>query len=138
MRLHTSRDTLRLPPPPLLNAFVAKARADGVRAVVITPLSVAAPFWNKLLRASVVPNAEGYLRVRRQPARLDSDVAGELAIFAVDFAPYSTRTRASPCSPPCCREGVFRGRCLVGSPADQAERARIHAELQAVGLALRA
>ena len=135
----THRETLfAFPPPPLLNAFVAKARADGVRAVVITPLSVAAPFWNKLLRASVVPNAEGYLRVRRQPARLDSDVAGELAIFAVDFAPYSTRTRASPCSPPCGREGVFRGRCLVGSPADQAERARIHAELQAVGLALRA
>ena len=62
-------------------------------AVVVTPLSVAAPFWNKLLRASVVQNAEGYLRIRRQPARLDSDVAGELAIFAVDFAPYSTRIR---------------------------------------------
>ena len=75
---NTHRETLfAFPPPPLLNAFVAKARADGVRAVVITPLSVAAPFWNKLLRASVVPNAEGYLRVRRQPARLDSDVAGE-------------------------------------------------------------
>ncbi len=28
-------------------------------AVVVTPLSVAAPFWNKLLRASVVQNAEG-------------------------------------------------------------------------------
>ena len=117
---------------------MAKARADGARAVVVTPLSVAAPFWNKLLRASVVPNAEGYLRIRRQPAQLDSDVAGELAIFAVDFAPYSTRTRAPPCSPPCGREGAFRGRCLAGSPADQAERARIHAELQAVGLALRA
>ena len=75
---------------------MAKARADGVRAVVITPLSVAAPFWNKLLRASVVPNAEGYLRVRRQPARLDSDVAGELAIFAVDFAPYRPRCRDPP------------------------------------------
>ena len=75
---------------------------------------------NKLLRASVVPNAEGYLRVRRQPVRLDSDVAGELPIFAVDFAPYATRSRASLCSPPCGREGV------------------IHAKLQAVGLALRA
>ncbi len=116
---------------------MAKARADGIRAVVVTPLSVAAPFWNKLLRASVVPNAEGYLRVRRQPARLDSDVGGELAIIAVDFAPYSSRTRASPCSPPCGREGDFRGRCPMGSLADQAKCARIHAELQAVGLALR-
>ncbi len=43
---------------------------------------------------------------------------------------------ASPCLPPCGREGFFRGRCLAVSPADQAERARIHAELQAVGLAL--
>jgi hypothetical protein len=31
------------PPPPLQNAFVAKARADGVRAVVVTPLAVSAP-----------------------------------------------------------------------------------------------
>ncbi len=67
-----------------------------------------------------VPNDEGYLSVRRQPARLDSDVTGELANFAVDFAPYSTRSQASPCSPPCGSEGV------------------IHAKLQAVGLALRA
>ena len=135
--MHASRDALRLPPPPLLNAFVAKARADGARAVVVTPLSVAAPFWNKLLRASVVPNAEGYLRVRRQQSNLGSDVDGELAIFAVDFASCSSRSRAVPCSPPCGHETDFRGRCPTGSPADQAERARIHAELRAVGLALR-
>ena len=54
------------PPPPLLNAFVAMARADGVRAIVVTPLAVSAPYWNKLLRSSVVPNEEDYLRVRRQ------------------------------------------------------------------------
>jgi hypothetical protein len=66
------------------------------------------------------PERRGHLRVRRQPARLDSDVTGELAIFAVDFAPYSTRSWASPCSPPYGREGV------------------IHEKLQAVGLALRA
>ena len=40
----THHETLfAFPPPPLLNAFVAKARADGVRAVVVTPLSDAAP-----------------------------------------------------------------------------------------------
>jgi hypothetical protein len=81
--------------------------------MVVTPLSVANPFWNKLLRASVVPIAEGYLSVRLQ-------VTGELAIFAVDFTPYSTWSRASPCSPPCGRDGV------------------IPAKLKAVGLALRA
>ena len=55
--------------------------------VVVTPLAVSAPWWNKLLRASVVPNEEGYLRVRKQQSQLGSDVEGELAIFAVDFAP---------------------------------------------------
>jgi hypothetical protein len=56
-------------PPPLLNVFVAKARANlnGARDILITPLSVAAPFWNKLLRAFVVPNPDGYIRVRKQP-----------------------------------------------------------------------
>ena len=37
------------PPPNLLNRFVITAQADGVRAVVITPLAVSAPYWTKLL-----------------------------------------------------------------------------------------
>jgi hypothetical protein len=136
------RETLfAFPPPPLLNAFVAKARADGARSIVIAPLSVASPSWNKLLRASVLHNGEGYLRVRRQHAFPDADVAGELAIFAVDFAAHSSRTRASPVSPSCGHDTRFRGRDPRGidadPPHDTAERARIHAELAAVGLALR-
>jgi hypothetical protein len=125
------------PPPPLLNAFVAKARADGARAVVVTPLAVAAPWWNKLLRASVVRNDEGFLRIRKQQSQLGSDAEGELAIFAVDFATLSSRARSTLPSPPCGCAAVFRGRPPGGSPVDQAERARIHQELQAVGLALR-
>ena len=132
------RETLfAFPPPPLLPAFVAKARADGVRAIVVAPLAVASPSWNKLLRASVIRNGEGYLRVRRQHPFPDADVAGELAIFAVDFAALSSRTRAVPASPPCGSAACFRGRDPLGSPHDRAERARIHAELAAVGLALR-
>ena len=117
---------------------MAKARADGARAIVIAPLSVASPSWNKLLRASVLHDGVGYLRVRRQHAFPDADVAGELAIFAVDFAAHSSRTRASPVSPSCGHDTRFRGRDPRGSPHDTAERARIHAELAAVGLALRA
>jgi hypothetical protein len=92
----THRETLfAFPPAALLNRFVAKARADGIRAVVVTPLAVSAPYWTKLLRASVVSNTDGYLRVRRQQAASsDSDAAGELAIFAVDFSPWSARSRA--------------------------------------------
>ncbi len=60
------RETLfAYPPPELLNPFIAKASADGTRAIVVTPLAVSAPFWNKLLRSSVTPNEEGYIRVRR-------------------------------------------------------------------------
>ena len=125
------------PPSNLLNRFVIKAQADGVRAVVITPLAVSAPYWTKLLRASVIPGPEGYERLRKlQNAPPDSDAAGELALFAVDFAAGQTRLR-TPSAPPCGREAEFRGRCPSGSPADQAERARIHAHLDAVGLALR-
>ena len=120
------------PPPPLLNAFVAKARADGARAIVVTPLAVSAPYWNKLLRSSVVPNEEGYIRIRRQQSSLGSDVDGELAIFAVDFAEHAVRTRPQATSPHCGSEHAYRGRPLLGSLADQAERARIHADLHAV------
>jgi hypothetical protein len=50
------------PPAAFLNRFVVKARADGIRAVVVTPLAVSAQFWSKHLRASVVNNEESYLR----------------------------------------------------------------------------
>ena len=65
------------PPTVLLNRFVAKARADGVRAILVTPLAVSAPYWSKLLRASVVPNADGCIRLRRQAAaQLDAPLLG--------------------------------------------------------------
>jgi hypothetical protein len=135
-RVH--RETLfAYPPPALLNPFIAKARADGTRAIVVTPLAVSAPFWNKLLRSSVTPNEEGYIRVRRQHAPPGSDVHGELAIFAVDFAPFSSRKRDSLCVPPCGKESLLRGRPLLGSLADQAERSRIHAEIMKLGDTLR-
>jgi hypothetical protein len=132
------RETLfAFPPPPLLNAFVAKARADGVRAIVLTPLAVTAPFWSKLLRASIVPDPKGYHRVRSSFALKDSDLPGQLALFAVDFANDTCRRHSSSPAAPCGSEGTFRGRCFAGSPSDTADRQRIHADLAAVGLALR-
>ncbi len=136
--MHRHSETLfAYPPPSLLSTFVAKARADGARAIVVTPLAVAAPYWNKLLHASVVQNDAGYLRIRRQQASTGSDVAGELAIFAVDFAPYPSRSPTTAYPPGCGMETRFCGRCLLGSPSDQAERARILVEILSVGQALR-
>ena len=88
------------PPPNLLNRFVIKAQADGVRAVVITPLAVSAPYWTKLLRAPVIPGPAGYERLRKQQnAPPDSDADGEPALFAVDFSAGQTRLR-TPSAPP--------------------------------------
>ena len=65
--------------------------------MVVIPLAVSAQYWSKLLLASVmvVDNEEGCIRIRRQPtAPQDLDVAGELAIFAVDFFEWSSRHRS--------------------------------------------
>jgi hypothetical protein len=64
-RIASQREVLfAFPPSALLNRFVAKARSDGILAVVVVPLAV-----SKLLWASVVDNEAGYIRPRKQ-ARL--------------------------------------------------------------------
>jgi hypothetical protein len=117
---------------------VAKARADRARGIVITPLSVSAPYWNKLLRASVVPGDEGFLRLSmQQSAPADSDRSSDLAIFAVDFAPFTSRRRSLAPAPSCGADTQFRGRPLLGSTMDQADRASIHQQLAALHVTLR-
>jgi hypothetical protein len=115
------------PPTALINRFVAKASADGVRAIVVVPLAVSAPYWNKLLRFSITPNADGFLRSRRhQSAPPNSAASLDLAIFAVDFSSAQLRVRSHHTTSPCGSESTFRGRHPAGSPHDQLERARIH------------
>ena len=87
--LHHREVFFAFPPPSLLPQFLAKARADGARGIVLTPTAVTGAHWNKLLRASVVPFAEVYILVSRQQSNLGSKVVGELAIFAVVFASHS-------------------------------------------------
>ena len=103
----TARRFSPSPPPHMLNAFVAKARADGARAVLVTPLSVSAPYWNKLLRSSVVPNAAGYYRVRRQPVDLDHSAPESPGPSMIGFyLPGSTGLRRPGnlvTGPPHCR-----------------------------------
>jgi hypothetical protein len=91
----------------------------------------------ELFRASVLHDGFGYVRVRKQHPSPDADTAGELAIFAVDFTANTTRSRSTPVAPSCDHDALFRGRDPAGSPQDQEERSRIHAELAALGLALR-
>ena len=82
-------------PQALINRFVAKAQVDGVRALLVVPLAVTAPYWNKLLQASVLSNAAGYVRLRpQQGAARGSDVSISLAVFAVDFGTRQLRLNA--------------------------------------------
>ena len=60
-------------------------------------------FRHKLVRASVLSNADGCVRVKGARARIEhSQESGsrELAILVYDFAPYSTR-QTQGTSPPC-------------------------------------
>jgi len=70
----------------LIPCFIAKARADRIRAIVVVPLAVSAPFRASLLKASVSKDAKGSTAVRKQQhADPTSDAAGNQAIFPVDF-----------------------------------------------------
>ena len=43
-------------------------KEEGERdAIVVTPLAVSAPYWSKLLQASVVDNRKAYIRLRSRP-----------------------------------------------------------------------
>ncbi len=126
------------PPPPTTQLFRCQGRADGIRALILTPLAVSAPYWNNLLRASIIPGDDGFLRFRHtQSAEPNTAAAEDLALFAVDFASSASPRHASPWVPSCGSDTAFRGRPLLGSLHDQAERARIHLELHAVNLALK-
>ena len=76
------------PPKPLVQRFVDKARADGIRAIVLVPASIMESYWPRLLSAAVGGGPEPY-RKFRNPLSLLNDVgefkATALALFTVDF-----------------------------------------------------
>jgi len=92
------------PPRNMIAAFIAKAAADKIRAIVLVPLAVTEPFWPALLQASVT-DGQGF-DILRRPNPLLLHTGGQhfsaLALFAVDFG------AASPADP------------LVSAPCDRA------------------
>ena len=85
------------PPQPLIRHFLKKAVADSMLCVVVVPVAITAPYWHKLVRASVLterPSVDGFYRVRN-PHRALEDVVGslpsELAVFACDFSRLNPR-----------------------------------------------
>jgi hypothetical protein len=72
---HCHREVLyAFPPTALLNHFVAKARADGVRAILVTPLAVSAPYWANssapLLSPTRTATSGSGVRRLRPPTRI--------------------------------------------------------------------
>jgi len=110
------------PPAPLLPAFIAKARADGARGIVLTPTALTGAHWGRLLRASLALDGRPYTAIRHpMPLLLHSGgfSTSELALFAVDFGPSALDSRVPDA--PCAAAGLCRPRPLPSPlPADTA------------------
>jgi len=68
----------------LLPHFMAKARQDEVRGIIITPTSVTGAHWNRLLQASLPSDGKPYIAVTHPMNLLRHSAAfftAELAIF---------------------------------------------------------
>jgi hypothetical protein len=119
------------PPQPLIRHFLRKAVADGVRALILVPLAITAPYWPKLMRASVCNTSDGYIRIRNPGNHLTH--AGdfrprELALFACDFGNRPGLPEADD-DYGCAGPYLPRPRNTLGSPRDVADRERIRKEL---------
>jgi hypothetical protein len=119
------------PPQALIPAFVRKASADQARGILLVPHSITAPYWSRLVAASIT--GPGPWRSIPDPgAHLAFSGAFRpqaLAVFALDFHPPASGAD-HPLSPPCGQEHRLRPRPSWQSPADDTDRGRIEAELR--------
>ena len=110
------------PPRGLLAAFVAKARSDGLRGVIVVPFVPSDPAWPTLAAAScttvagqrdpcvIVPNTPMYVR--------DGDDLGgaqRLAVMAVDFSRWSKRPFSAVAAPCGHHRGLRASQQRLGS-----------------------
>ena len=99
------------PPTHLLPDFIAKARADGARGLVLTPTAVTSDHWGSLIRSAVPFDGKPYQAFRHPLPLLhhcDGFRCSELALFAVDFGPSDLDSR--PTFPPCSSSYAARHR----------------------------
>ena len=120
----------------MISAFIAKAAADKIRAVVLVPLAVTEPFWPALLQASVA-DGQGFDTLRRLGPLLlhaGGQHFSALALFVVDFG---AALPADPSlAPPCALASDYRPRpppvSVLGAPlvsGAQTAAGRLAAEL---------
>jgi hypothetical protein len=122
-----------------LPAFVAKAKADGLRGIVIAPFTPSDPAWPSLAAASltVIPEQKDrclILPSSPQFIRDGEDLGGalRLAVMAVDFSRWCSRSSAGA-STPCASHGEHRPRPSLSSTLDEADRQRIAQALLRLG-----
>ena len=137
MRPRTPRSPLRLPATCSPQSPIAKAQADEVLAIVVTPLAASAPYWPKLLRAALVTNKSGYIRLRSQQHCPPVPTPRVSSPFSPSTSRPTPPATVPPHPLPPAATTEHRGRLTAGSPHDQSERRRIHEELAAAQLALR-
>lgn len=124
------------PPSGLIKPVVRKAVADAALCVLVVPVAVTAPYWHKLLRASVLPagsGPDGFMRIRNPRTALC--LAGtfdpkELAIFVCDFGRLAQRTDLAATFG-CAGFYTARRRHPCGSSADYEDRRRLREALYA-------
>ena len=128
------------PPRALLPAFVAKARADGLRGIVTAPFTPSDPAWPALASVSltviagqkdrrclILPNSAQFVSEGK-----DLGGAQRLAIMAVDFSRWSSRSSAGVVSP-CAAHGEHLPRPSLLSSRDVEDRQRIAQALLRLG-----
>ena len=122
------------PPQPLIRPFVKKAIADSALCVVVVPVTITAPYWHKLVRASVLdsrPAVDGFLRIRNSHKLLEragGRAPQELAVFACDFSRLNPRSDLPGLSR-CAGAFARRQRPLCCSPGDLHDRRRLREAL---------
>lgn len=119
------------PPTVLARHVINKASHDGARMVLVVPLAVTAPHWQRLLRASVVDTRERFLRVRNARAQLVHATADDPQELAVFFCDFGDKRRESDlgASGGCVGAVARRVRRPCGSKEDEGDRRRLRAEL---------
>ena len=128
-----------LPPAGLIKPVVRKAVADAALRVLVVPVSITAPYWHLLLKASVLPAGpapDGFLRIPSRDPRTALRLAGsfdpkELAVFVCDFSRLSLRSDLAG-TYGCAGFFSARRRHLCGTSADYEDRRRLRGALYAV------
>ena len=132
------------PPRDLIPPFVAKAKADGFRGVLVVPFVTSHASWPTLMAASLTPAVGSFNRcvvVAASPAyvRNGDPVLGthRLAVLAVDFTRVQPRVFGD-LAPACSKAHELRPRPTLVSDVSERDRSRIRAEIVAAGLTARA